>query len=177
MLSWWGTVSYFNIGQIQIGNIENITTAYVASGSFGLIVRSKYIGQNTYTVRRNNFRSKPTTIHGPVHKSYSNYLYSRSHFSRLQQAVAKKIFYHLSQKVSYSSKIIDPVINGFSPNEATSHLHNCDHKNFTSCIRVLCLGFSSTSNVDNLYTFRISVVDKVRTGVYIYFLRKYFKRK
>ena len=35
--------------------------------------------------------------------------------------------YHLSQKVSNASKIIDPVINRFSKNDESSHLNICDH--------------------------------------------------
>ena len=46
-----------------------MTDAYGLSGSFVSIVRSKYIGHNTYTVRRSHLRSKPTPIHGPVYKS------------------------------------------------------------------------------------------------------------
>ena len=57
---------------------------------------------------------------------------------------------------------IDPVINGFSINEVKVHLHICDHSIVTFGIRVLCLGFSNTSNVDNLYRFRTSVADKVK---------------
>ena len=67
-----------------------MTSEYGSSGSFGSIVRSKYIGHNRYTGRRNNFRSKITPIHGPVHKSDLNYLYLRSHFSWLPQPVSKK---------------------------------------------------------------------------------------
>ena len=64
-------------------------SAYGLSRLFGYRLRSESIGHNTYTGIRINFRSKPTPIHGPVHKSYLNYLYSRSHFSRLPQAVDK----------------------------------------------------------------------------------------
>ena len=46
-----------------------MNAAYISSGSFGSIVRSKYIGYHPYTGRRINFRSKITPIHGPVHKS------------------------------------------------------------------------------------------------------------
>ena len=90
MVSWWWKYSYFNGQRIQIGNIKIITSAYVSSLSFGSIERSKYIGHNIYTGRRSNFHSKPTPIHGPVHKSDLNYSYSRSHFSRLPQAVFVK---------------------------------------------------------------------------------------
>ena len=85
-----------------------MTAEYVSSGSFGSIVRSKFLLNNIYIGRRRNFLSKPTPTHGPVHKYYFNYSYLRSHFSRLPQSVAKKK-YCLSQKASYDSKIIDPV--------------------------------------------------------------------
>ena len=62
---------------------------YSLLGLFGSRVTSKYIGNNTYTGRRNNFRSKPTPIHGPVHKYDFNYSYLRSHFICLTQSVAK----------------------------------------------------------------------------------------
>ena len=81
--------SYFNTEKIKIGDIEIMISVYGLSGSFGSRVRSRSIGHNTYTVRSSNFRSKPTPIHGPVHKSYLNHSYSRSHFSRLPQTFAK----------------------------------------------------------------------------------------
>ena len=102
-----------------------MVSAYGLSVSFESRVRSKYIGHNTYTFIRSNLRSKIAQIHVPVHKQDSNYSYSRSHFSRLPQAVAKKIIYRLSQKGSNDSKIIDTVINGFSPNDISGHLHIC----------------------------------------------------
>ena len=70
MVSWWGTDSYFNNEQIKIGDIEMITYAYGSSGSLGSKVRSKCIGNNTYTGSRSNFRSKTTPIIGLVHKFY-----------------------------------------------------------------------------------------------------------
>ena len=88
---------------------------------------SKYIGNNTYTGRRSNFRSKPTPIHVSVHKYYLNCSYSRSHLSRLPQLVSKETMNSLSQKVSYAYMIIDTVIDGFSPNEVKIHLHICSH--------------------------------------------------
>ena len=91
MVSLWGTDSYLNNEQIKIGDIDIMTYTYGSSGSFGSRVRSKSIGNNTYTGRRNNFRSKPTPIHGLVQKYDLNYSYSRSHFSRLPQAVSKKL--------------------------------------------------------------------------------------
>ena len=71
----------------------------------------------------------------------------------LPQAAAKKLVYHLSQKFSYASKIIDPVINVFSPNDESSHFHICDHYIVTFGIREKCLGLSNTSHVDSLYRF------------------------
>ena len=149
MVSRWGTDSYFNNEQIQIGDIQITTAAYGSSGSFGSRVRSTYIGHNTYSGRRSNFRSKPTPIHGPVHKYDLGYSYSISYFSRLPQAVAKRIIYCLSHTFSYASKIIDPVINLFSPHEVTIHFHICDHSIVLFGIRGLCLGFSNTSHVDS----------------------------
>ena len=102
-------------------------SAYGSSGSFGSRVRYKSIGHNTYTGRRSNFRSKPTPIHGQVKKSDLNYSHSRSHISRLPQAVSKNVINFLSQKVSYASNIIDPFIDGFSPNDESSHFHIYDH--------------------------------------------------
>ena len=55
------------------------------------------------------------------------FLYSRKHFSWLPQAVSKILINRLSHKVSYASITIDPVINGFSPNELRSHFHIFDH--------------------------------------------------
>ena len=50
-----------------------MTAAYGSSGSFGSRVGSKYILHNKYTIRRGNFRSKPTLLHGPVQKSDLKY--------------------------------------------------------------------------------------------------------
>ena len=80
-------------------------------------VRSKYIVHKAYTVRRSNFCSKSIPIHVLVHKYDLNFSYSISHFSWLTQAVSKGLVNHSSQKVSYSSIMIDPVIHGFNPNE------------------------------------------------------------
>ena len=74
MISCWVIDSYFNNEQIQIGDIEIMISAYISSGSFGCRVMYKSIVNNTYTGRRINFRSKPTPINGPVHKSELNYL-------------------------------------------------------------------------------------------------------
>ena len=104
-----------------------MNAAYVSSGSFLSRVSSKYIGHNIYTGRRSNLCSKTTPIHVPVHKSDLNYSYSRSHFSRLPQAVSKEIINPLSQKFSNASMNIDTDINGFIPNELKRHLHIGDH--------------------------------------------------
>ena len=163
-MSWWVKNSYFNHEQIHIGGIEIMTDSYGSSESFGSRVRSKFIGHNKYTFRRIIFHSKPTLIHGPVHNSGLNYSYSRSHFSRLPQVVAQKLINRLSHKVSYASKIIDIIINGFIPHEVIIHLYICYH----SIVLFLFLGISNTYRVDSLDRFRKSVVDKVKTEVYIF---------
>ena len=71
------------------------------------------------------------------------------------------------QKVSYVSKIIDLKINGFSPNDESSHLNICDHSIGTFVIREQFLGLSDTSHVDNLDRLRRQFVDKVKTDIYI----------
>ena len=121
MVYWWGRYSYFNIEQIKTSDVEIINAAFDSSGSFGSIVGSKCIVHNTYKCRRRNFCSNPTPIHGPVYESQLKCSYSRKHFSWLPQAVSKRGFNSLSQKVSYDSMMTDPVINGFSPNELRSH--------------------------------------------------------
>ena len=73
----------------------------------------------------------------------------------------------MPQKVSYASKITDPVINGFSPNKVTSNLHICDHPIVTFGIREFCLGVSNTSHVDSLDIFRKSAVNKFKRDIYI----------
>ena len=90
------------------------------------LVRSNSIVHNTYTVIRINLFSKPTSIHGPVHKSDFNHSCSRIHFSCLPQAVTKELIIRLSHKVRYTSMMIDPVINKFSLDELKIHLHICD---------------------------------------------------
>ena len=57
------------------------------------------------------------------------------------------------QEVSYASKRIYPVIDGFSPNDASSHLHTCDNSIFTFGIREWFIGFSNTSHVYSLDRF------------------------
>ena len=144
-----------------------MTAAYGSLGSLKSIVSSKSIIDNRYIGRRRNFYSKPTPIYGSCHKSDFNYSYLRSKFSRLPQSVSKNEFYCLYQKVSYGSKTIDPVINGFITHEGISHLHICTNSIVTSGIRVLCLGLLNTYNVGSLDRFRKSVVDKVKTEVCI----------
>ena len=63
--------------------------------------------------------------------------------------------------------IIDPVINGFNPNEVNIHWHFCDYSIVDFGIRGLCLGFSNSSHVDSLVRFRKSVVHKVKTDLCI----------
>ena len=76
------------------------------------------------------------------------------------------------QKVSYTYKIVDLVINGFSTNDVSSHSHICDHSIVTFGIREKCIGFSNTSHVDILDRFIRSVVDKVKSDIFL--LQKVF---
>ena len=142
-------------------------SAYGSSGFFGYIVRSKSIGHHKYTGRRSNFCSKSTPIHEPAHKSHLNYSYSISHFIILPQAVAKLLMYCLSQKVSNASKIIDPVINGFIPNDVPSNLHIFKNSNFTFRTIEKCIGSSNNYYADSLDIFRGSVVDKAKAEICI----------
>ena len=68
MVSLWVNNSYFNIELIKTSGIGIMIYVYGSSGLFGYRLRSKFVGQNTYTGRKSNFRSKPTSIHGPIHK-------------------------------------------------------------------------------------------------------------
>ena len=90
MVSWWGIDSYFNIEQIQIGNIDVMISAYGLSGSFGSRIRYKSIGHNTYPCIRGNLRLEPIPFHGTLHKSDPNYLYWRNQLIRLPEAVSKE---------------------------------------------------------------------------------------
>ena len=85
--------------------------------AYGSIVRSKCIGNNTYIVIISNFCSKSTPIHGSVNESELNFSYSRNYFSRLLQAVYKRLMNCLSWKVCRASMMIDSVINVFSLNK------------------------------------------------------------
>ena len=127
-----------------------MNATYGSSRSFRSRLRSEYIGYNTYAGRRSHSCSNPTPIHGPVKKYDLNHSYLRSYLSWLPKSVAKTLLYCLSHKFSYDSKIIDPVNNGFIPNEVTSHLRTCDQYIVTFGIGGLCLGFSNTSRVDSL---------------------------
>ena len=81
MVSWWGRDSYLSHEQIQSSDVEIINSLFGSSRLFGSRVRSKFIGNDTYTGRRRNFDSKPIAINGPAHKSELFFLYSRIHFS------------------------------------------------------------------------------------------------
>ena len=131
MLSFGGIYLYFNDKQTQISDIEIMAGAFVSYGYFGSRVRSKFIGHNKYTGKRRNLRSKPTPIHGPVHKSESDISYSRIHFSRLPQAGSKILINILSHKVSYASIMVYSVFYGFIPNRVSIHLHVCDQSIIT----------------------------------------------
>ena len=75
----------------------------------------------------------------------------------------------MSHTFSYASKIIDPVINGFSHNDVSTHFRIWDHSIVTFGISGKYLGLSNTSRVGNLYIFRGSVFDKVKTDICIFF--------
>ena len=75
----------------------------------------------------------------------------------------------MSQKVSYASNAVDPVINLFIPHEVRIHLHICDNSIVEFGIKGLCLVFLNTSRVDSLDSFRKSVVDKLITELCIIF--------
>ena len=68
MVSWWVRYLYFNNEAIQISDVVFMNAEYGSLVSFRSINRSKFIGHNTYTGKRENFRSEPTPIHGPVNK-------------------------------------------------------------------------------------------------------------
>ena len=69
------------------------------------------------------------------------------------------------QKCSNSSKTIDTVINGFNPNDESSHLDIFDHSIVTFGLREKWIGLSNTSHVDSLDRFRKPVVDKVKSDI------------
>ena len=145
-----------------------MNAAYGSSGSFGLWVRSKSIGHNTYTGRISHLISKPTQIYGLVHKLDLNLFYSRSHSSWSTQSFSKGLINNLYQKVSYTSTTIDTVINGFIPNELKSHLHICFHSIFTFGKIIFYSGFSNTYNIDSLDRSRKLVVDTVKFDISIF---------
>ena len=72
MVYWWVTYSYYNNEQIQNSNVKLMNTIYGSSGIFWSLVRLNYIGHNIYTGINSNLSSKPTSIHGPAHKSDLN---------------------------------------------------------------------------------------------------------
>ena len=61
--------------------------------------------------------------------------------------------------------IIDPFINGFSPNEVIIHLHIHYQSIVKFDIRGLCLVFSNTSHVDIVVRFGKPVVYKVKKDI------------
>ena len=61
--------------------------------------------------------------------------------------------YRLSHKVINDYKIIAAVINGFIPDDESSHLRICYHSVFTFGIIEKCICFSNTSSVDSLDSF------------------------
>ena len=144
-----------------------MNSAYGSSVSFGSIVKTKYIGNNTYAGRRSNLRSKPTPINIPVHKYDLNFSYSTSHFSWLPQEVSKGLINFVSKKVSYAYMMIVPIINGFSRNKIKRHLQIYDNSIITFGIRRLYLRFSKNYHVDSLHKFRKTVVDKAKFDISI----------
>ena len=101
--------------------------AYGLSQSFVSRIKSKYIGHNTYAGRRSNFRSKPKPIDVPLNKSDFKYSYLRSRSNWLPKVFSQDLINCSSLKLSYAYMKIDPVTNGFIPNEVKSHLHICDN--------------------------------------------------
>ena len=91
MVYWRGRYSYFNDEQYQISDVEMMNCAFGSSWLSGSRVRSNCIGNNTCAGRRINLISKPTPIHGPVHKSELNFSYAIKHFSSLPHSVIKKL--------------------------------------------------------------------------------------
>ena len=73
----------------------------------------------------------------------------------------------MPQKISYSYKITDPVIDEFSPNGESSYLYIYYHSSVTFVIRETFKGFSNTSHVHSLDRFRRSVFDKVKSDICI----------
>ena len=64
-----GRYSYFNTEIIQISDIEIMNDSFCSSGYFESIIMSNFIINNIYKDKSINMRSKPTPIHGTVHKS------------------------------------------------------------------------------------------------------------
>ena len=122
---------------------------------------SNFIFHDTYIGRRIKFRSKPTPFIGTVHKPESICSYFISQFSFLPQALYRRLNNNLSQKVSYVSMIIYPVIIGFSLNEQMSHFHICYYLIIILGKRGLYFGFSNTDRVGSLERFRKVVFEKV----------------
>ena len=57
----WVIDPYFNIEQIQTGDVKLMNDVYGSSGSFGSRSVFEYIGHNTYTVRKSDFLFETNT--------------------------------------------------------------------------------------------------------------------
>ena len=79
-------------------------------------------------------------------------------FSWLPLAVSRSLINIFSQNISYDYMMIDTSIIGFSTNEEISSLQICDNTIITFGKRGICLGFSNTSRVDILDSFRKVVI-------------------
>ena len=82
----------------------------------------------------------------------------------------------MSQKVGYTSMMVDPVINVYTPNELKIHLHICDHSIINFGTRWFCLGFKKTSHVDSLDGFRNTFADQVKFDISL-FIEVFYRRK
>ena len=82
----------------------------------------------------------------------------------------------MSQKVSYTSKIFDKVINGFSPHELGTRLHIRDHSIVTFGKRGLCLRFSNTSHVEILDFLEHPLLIRLKQK-YVFFLNNIIQKK
>ena len=71
----------------------------------------------------------------------------------------------LTQKGSYASMKVDPIINVLITNEVKAHLQIFDNSIVTFGLRGLYLGVLNISHVESLYMFRKSVVDKVKLDI------------
>ena len=65
--------SYFNTEKFKFVILKILFLHMVIQDHFGYRVRSKSIGNTTYTDKRSNLLSKPTPINEPVNKSDLNW--------------------------------------------------------------------------------------------------------